>query len=96
MACGRPVIARRGGGVLDTVVDGVTGVFFDPPSPAALAAAVVAADGIPWQPAAIRAHAARFDDATFEARLAAAVGEAMAAGKRVAPAGRAGTVREAV
>ena len=29
-ACGAPVIAARVGGALDSVVDGVTGVFFDP------------------------------------------------------------------
>ena len=28
-ACGMPVVARRAGGALDTVVDGVTGAFFD-------------------------------------------------------------------
>lgn len=96
MAAGRPVIARREGGVLDTVIDGVTGVFFGPPTADALAAAVRTADGIAWQPAAIRAQAARFDGATFEARLAAAVGEALAAGKRAAAAGPAGAVHEAI
>jgi hypothetical protein len=30
MACGLPVIAARTGGVLDTVVDGVNGFFYDP------------------------------------------------------------------
>lgn len=34
MAAGRPVIAYRGGGYLETVVEGKTGVFF-PPSPGA-------------------------------------------------------------
>ena len=29
MASGRPVIAYRAGGVMETVVDGVTGLFFD-------------------------------------------------------------------
>jgi glycosyltransferase involved in cell wall biosynthesis len=28
-ACGTPVVAHRGGGALDTVVDGVTGILFD-------------------------------------------------------------------
>jgi len=69
MASGRPVVARRAGGVLDTVVDGLTGVFFDGADPDALAAAVRRAEGIDWQPAAIRAHAERFGRADFEARL---------------------------
>jgi glycosyltransferase involved in cell wall biosynthesis len=34
MACRVPVIAARTGGVLDTVVDGVNGLFFDPHQPA--------------------------------------------------------------
>ncbi len=34
MACRVPVIAARTGGVLDTVVDGVNGLFFDPQQPA--------------------------------------------------------------
>jgi len=33
MACGVPVIAARTGGVLDTVQDGVNGLFFDPQQP---------------------------------------------------------------
>jgi glycosyltransferase involved in cell wall biosynthesis len=34
MACRVPVIAARSGGVVDTVVDGVNGLFFDPAQPA--------------------------------------------------------------
>lgn len=32
MACGRPVIAYKGGGYLETVIEGKTGIFVDPPS----------------------------------------------------------------
>ncbi|MEE2033068.1 glycosyltransferase [Rhodococcus chondri] len=39
MACGRPVIASAVGGMLDTVVDGVTGCLIPPRSPEAVAAA---------------------------------------------------------
>lgn len=34
MACRLPVMAARSGGVVDTVVDGVNGLFFDPANPA--------------------------------------------------------------
>jgi glycosyltransferase involved in cell wall biosynthesis len=34
MACRVPVIAAHSGGVVDTVVDGVNGLFFDPAQPA--------------------------------------------------------------
>lgn len=40
MACGVPVIASSVGGLVDTVVDGVTGVHVAPRNPAALAAAL--------------------------------------------------------
>lgn len=93
MAAGRPVIARRAGGVLDTVVDGQTGVFFTEPDPAALADAVVRADAIAWDPAAIRAHARRFGLPVFQARLRDLVAGALEAGRpgrlgrRVVPGG---------
>lgn len=40
MASGRPVIAFRKGGALETVIDGVTGLFFDEQTPEALMEAV--------------------------------------------------------
>ena len=40
MACGVPVVATAVGGLIDTVVDGVTGVHVPPRDPAALAAAL--------------------------------------------------------
>ncbi len=40
MACGVPVVATAVGGLLDTVVDGVTGVHVEPGRPDALAAAM--------------------------------------------------------
>jgi len=36
-ACGRPVVAFRGGGYLETVIEGKTGEFFDKPTPESLA-----------------------------------------------------------
>jgi D-inositol-3-phosphate glycosyltransferase len=38
MACGRPVVASAVGGLLDTVIDGVTGIHVPPRDPARLAA----------------------------------------------------------
>ena len=40
MAAGCPVIARGRGGALETVIDGVTGTFFDGPDPTSLWRAV--------------------------------------------------------
>ena len=39
-AAGRPTIAYRGGGAVETIVEGVTGVFFDRQEPEDLAAAI--------------------------------------------------------
>ncbi len=39
-AAGRPTIAFRAGGALETIVDGTTGAFFDEPSPESLARAL--------------------------------------------------------
>lgn len=42
MACGRPVVAARVGGLAEIVTDGVTGRLVDPDRPEALAGAIVA------------------------------------------------------
>ena len=71
MALGTPVVALREGGVLDTVVDGVTGIFFDEPSPAALRDALDAVESRDWDRAAIRARAALFSRSRFGRELRA-------------------------
>ncbi len=70
MACGKPVIAYKKGGALETVVDGVTGVFFDAQTPQSMADAIRRAQAIGFDPAAIRAHALKFDDKHFKAQFA--------------------------
>ncbi|MFI5363084.1 MAG: glycosyltransferase [Elusimicrobiota bacterium] len=69
MACGRPVIAFKKGGALETVVDGVTGVFFETQTAAAVAEAMKRAAKLTFDPAAIRAHALKFDDKHFKSRF---------------------------
>ena len=63
-ASGRPVIARAGGGALETVVDGVTGCFWSG-GPEELAAAVAGFDDLGIDPGACVLHAARFDSQAF-------------------------------
>lgn len=68
-ASGRPVIARAAGGILETVRDGENGVLFREPTTAALRAAVERADGIVFEPSALRAHAEGFGEAAFAERI---------------------------
>jgi glycosyltransferase involved in cell wall biosynthesis len=58
------VIARRGGGALETVIDGVTGRFWSGGA-AELAQAVLEFDDAAVDPATCVRNAARFDVATF-------------------------------
>jgi glycosyltransferase involved in cell wall biosynthesis len=70
MAAGKPVIAFRAGGALDTVVEGKTGVFFDQQTPESLADAIIAVDQMIFDPQAIRANAERFSASVFRRRWA--------------------------
>jgi glycosyltransferase involved in cell wall biosynthesis len=63
-ACGLPVVARRDGGALETVVDGVTGAFFGEPTPRALLEAIAKCPD--RCAAACRENAARFTPSRFD------------------------------
>ncbi|HEU0163839.1 MAG TPA: glycosyltransferase [Thermomicrobiales bacterium] len=81
-AAGRPVIAARGGGALETVVDGETGFFFDPADPASLTGALRAASTREWDSAAIVEQTKRFDIARFNREIRAVVDEVATEGAR--------------
>jgi glycosyltransferase involved in cell wall biosynthesis len=66
MAAGTPVVALGRGGVLDSVVPGTTGIFFDAPEVHSLGRALDEVEARSWDRAAIRAHAARFTRAAFQ------------------------------
>lgn len=72
-AAGRPVIAFRGGGALDTVIEGQTGLFFDRPTVESLCDALRRFGAMTFSPSACRRHAERFDVAVFRRELAAFV-----------------------
>jgi len=66
---GRPVVAWRAGGYLDTVADGINGVFIDEPTADHILDGLdrLAATGL--APAGVLAHARRFDEQTFISRI---------------------------
>jgi glycosyltransferase involved in cell wall biosynthesis len=69
MACGKPVIAYAAGGALDTVQDGVTGMFFYEQTPEAVAEAVREFRPGYYNPETIRARALTFDVDVFKQRM---------------------------
>jgi glycosyltransferase involved in cell wall biosynthesis len=68
-AAGRPVIAFRGGGAVETVVDGLTGVFFDKPTSASLEDAIEVFESRTWHQQTLRKHAEKFDRSVFAFRV---------------------------
>jgi glycosyltransferase involved in cell wall biosynthesis len=75
-AAGRPVIARRGGGALETIVDGVTGCFWSG-GPEELARAVLAFDDENVNSQACVENASRFDTQHFRDGILAEVQAAL-------------------
>jgi len=65
MAAGKPVVAFRGGGALETVIEGLSGVFFDQPEARSLAEALERLDAFTFHGPAIRENARRFDVEVF-------------------------------
>lgn len=78
-AAGRPVVAYARGGLTETVVDGVTGIFFREQTPEALIDALRRLEVTGWSTEKIRAHAHRFGEAVFRAEMTAFVQAAVAA-----------------
>ncbi len=72
-ATGRPTIAYRGGGAMETIIAGETGEFFDEATPESLAQALRAFDTDAYDPQKLRAHAETFAPGRFIERLKAIV-----------------------
>jgi glycosyltransferase involved in cell wall biosynthesis len=72
-ACGTPVIAYGKGGVLETVADGQTGIFFGEQSPGSLAAAVERFETMRFDRRLIRRHAQEYDQDIFADKLGALI-----------------------
>lgn len=68
-ASGRPVIAYRAGGAMETVVDGKTGVFFNEQTAESLASAIGDFESRRWNRQSMRRHAEKFDTPVFAERM---------------------------
>ena len=72
-AFGVPAVALRGGGFLETVLEGETGLFFDRPSPEDIAAALAISDHHGWDGDRLRDRAEEFGETRFIERIRAIV-----------------------
>lgn len=68
-AAGRPVIAFKKGGALESVVEGKTGEFFFPQTVAALIKVLKKFRSGKFNPTTIRAHAKNFDKEVFKEKI---------------------------
>ena len=75
-AAGKPVVAYGRGGSLETVEEGVTGVFFAERTEEAVMAAIAASERLDASPGTIAERAQRFSRDAFRARLAQVLDEA--------------------
>jgi glycosyltransferase involved in cell wall biosynthesis len=76
-AAGRPVVAYARGALPETVVDGVTGLFFREQTAEALVDALRRCEVTGFSPDKIRAHALRFGEESFRREVAAFVATAL-------------------
>ena len=68
-AAGRPTIAYRAGGALETIIEGTTGIFFDKQDVSSVAEAILKFEKMDWDPQALRTHALRFDVSQFRRKF---------------------------
>jgi glycosyltransferase involved in cell wall biosynthesis len=68
-AAGRPAIAFKAGGALDTIRAGVSGLFFEHPTSVSLAQAIEEFESRSWDPVTIRKHAEQFGFEAFREKF---------------------------
>ncbi|MDO5618404.1 MAG: glycosyltransferase, partial [Kocuria sp.] len=66
---GKPTIAIPAGGYLDTIVDGVNGVFARSPEAADVAQAMNQVMERHWDPSALKSHAEKFSERRFAGEI---------------------------
>lgn len=68
-SCGRPVICYGVGGVLDSVIDGETGVYFKEQTVESLKEAILKFETMTFDKKKIREHALKFDEKEFRKNI---------------------------
>jgi len=76
-ACGKPVVALGRGGALDTVLPGLTGVFFHEQTENSLINGIRELENRYWDRNSIRTHAEKYDRKIFLSKLQAFILEAL-------------------
>jgi glycosyltransferase involved in cell wall biosynthesis len=82
-ACGKPVIAYASGGALDSVQEGLNGVFFHTQTVSALKEAILSSTKMEWDPKEIRVHAEGFSPEVFKQKIAQFVQQVVTDAKMV-------------
>jgi len=85
-AFGKPTAALRFGGFLDTIKEGMTGLYIERPESAAIAAALKRLRVETWSEEELRRHAASFSEERFIGRIRAVVIDEIRAGRNGASA----------
>ncbi len=80
MACGKPVLAYKTGGALETILPGETGEFFYPQTVRALADAISHFDARRFRPQVCREQAAKFGRESFEDKFKDFIARIMSSG----------------
>jgi glycosyltransferase involved in cell wall biosynthesis len=68
-SAGRPTIAYRAGGALETIIENATGIFFDDQTPDSLGDAIDRFERQRWNPSLLRQHAEGFSVEIFQDRF---------------------------
>lgn len=68
-ACGKPVIAFKGGGAVETVIDGKTGILFSPQTAHSLINAIEKFETLKFDSKEIRDHAKQFSKDIFKLKF---------------------------
>lgn len=81
-SCGRPVIAYRGGGSLEIIKEGATGIFFEEQTVDSLINALVRFESMKFDGRAIRQEALKYDKEVFKNKIKEFVAAQLNAARR--------------